>query len=133
MKVKGGVCIIDDDHIFIYGVKRLIDETSFCDELMVYRNGQDALDELKQRQKNKEELPGIIFLDLNMPMMTGWEFLDEYLEIEAKAGSRTRVYIISSSVDPQDLLKINEYEQIENYILKPVTAEDLEKIIAAEA
>ncbi len=133
MKVKGGVCIIDDDHIFIYGAKRLIQETSFCDELLVYENGQDALEELKERLDNKLELPGIIFLDLNMPMMTGWEFLDAYLQIESKAPGQTRVYIISSSVDPQDLLKINDYEQIRDYILKPVTAEDLEKIIAAEA
>ena len=133
MKVKGGVCIIDDDHIFIYGVKRLIDETSFCDELMVYQSGFDALEELKDRLKNKLELPGIIFLDLNMPMMTGWEFLDEYLQLETKGPSQTRVYIVSSSVDPQDLLKINDYKQVRNYILKPVTAEDLEKIIAAEA
>lgn len=128
MKVKGGLCIIDDDHIFIYGVKRLIEETSFCDELMVYRTGQDALEELK----NKPELPGIIFLDLNMPMMTGWEFLDEYLQIERKDPSQTRVYIISSSIDPKDLLKINDYKQIQDYILKPVTTEDLEKVIAAE-
>ncbi len=129
MKVKGGVCIIDDDHIFIYGVKRLIDETSFCDELLVYQNGLDALEELK----DTSELPGIIFLDLNMPMMTGWEFLDEYLQIETNDPSQTQVYIVSSSVDPKDLLKINEYALVQDYILKPVTAEDLEKIIAAKA
>lgn len=130
MKPYSSVCIIDDDHIFIYGVKRLIEETSFCDELTVYRNGPDALNELKERPKNNLDLPGIIFLDLNMPMMTGWEFLDEYLQIEAQNISRTRVYIVSSSVDPKDLLKIKEYKVIRNYILKPVRVDDLEKIIA---
>ncbi len=130
MKPYSSVCIIDDDHIFIYGVKRLIEETSFCDELTVYRNGPDALNELKERPKNNLDLPGIIFLDLNMPMMTGWEFLDEYLQIEAQNISQTRVYIVSSSVDPKDLLKIKEYKVIRNYILKPVRVDDLEKIIA---
>ncbi|MEN8790527.1 MAG: response regulator [Flavobacteriaceae bacterium] len=132
MKAMGDVCIIDDDHIFIYGVKRLIRETAFCDELLVYHNGEDALEELKERLNNKLELPGIIFLDLNMPMMTGWEFLDEYLQIKTKDPSQTQVYIISSSVDPKDLLKIKEYEVIRNYILKPVRIDDLEKILAEQ-
>jgi len=105
-------------------------EISFCDELLVYQNGLDALDALKERQKKDLELPGMIFLDLNMPMMTGWEFLDEYLQIEAGDPYRTKVYIVSSSVDPKDLLKIKEYEVIRNYILKPVRIDDLEKIMA---
>lgn len=132
MKKGRGVCIIDDDHIFIYGVKRLIKETSFSDELLVYQSGPDALEELKERAGSGSALPDIIFLDLNMPMMTGWEFLDEYLEIETKDPNQTQVYIISSSVDPQDLLKIEEYKVVRNYILKPVTTDDLEKIIAEQ-
>ena len=130
MKVLESVCIIDDDHIFIYGVKRLIKETSFCEDLLVYQNGMDALDELKGRIKEGHKLPAIIFLDLNMPMMTGWEFLDEYLKIENDDPTNTMVYIISSSVDPKDLLKINQYPIVKNYILKPVTSDDLENILS---
>lgn len=129
MKVKDSVCIIDDDHIFIYGVKRLMEETSFCDDLIVYQNGQDALNELKDRASQGEDLPSIIFLDLNMPMMTGWEFLDEYLQIEDRDPTDSKVYIVSSSIDPKDLLRIKDYNVIRNYILKPVTSDDLQNII----
>ena len=129
MKVKDSVCIIDDDHIFIYGVKRLIEETSFCDDLIVYQNGQDALNELKEKASQGEDLPSIIFLDLNMPMMTGWEFLDEYLQIENRDPTDSKVYIVSSSIDPKDLLRIKDYNVIRNYILKPVTSDDLQNII----
>ena len=129
MNVKDSVCIIDDDHIFIYGVKRLMEETSFCDNLMVYQNGQDALEDLKDKATQGDNLPSIIFLDLNMPMMTGWEFLDEYLQIESKDPTVSKVYIVSSSIDPKDLLRIKDYSVIRNYILKPVTSDDLQNII----
>ena len=129
MNVKDSVCIIDDDHIFIYGVKRLMEETSFCDNLMVYQNGQDALQDLKDKATQGDNLPSIIFLDLNMPMMTGWEFLDEYLQIESKDPTASKVYIVSSSIDPKDLLRIKDYSVIRNYILKPVTSDDLQNII----
>ncbi len=130
MSALENVCIIDDDHIFIYGVKRLIQETSFCEDLLVYQNGLDALDELRNRVDEGLKLPAIIFLDLNMPMMTGWEFLDEYLKIEKDDPANTMVYIISSSVDPKDLLKINQYPIVKNYILKPITSDDLENILS---
>ena len=129
MKVKDTVCIIDDDHIFIYGVKRLMEETSFCEDLMVYENGQDALDEFKENATQGKKLPSIIFLDLNMPMMTGWEFLDEYMQIDGQGPTKSKVYIVSSSIDPKDLLRIKDYNVIQNYILKPVTTDDLENII----
>ena len=129
MKVKDSVCIIDDDHIFIYGVKRLMEETSFCDNLIIYQNGQDALDDLKDKARQGMNVPSIIFLDLNMPMMTGWEFLDEYLQLENQAAAQSKVYIVSSSIDPKDLLRIKDYSVIRNYILKPVTTDDLQNII----
>ena len=129
MRVKDSVCIIDDDHIFIYGVKRLMEETSFCDNLMIYQNGQDALDDLKDKANKGVNMPSIIFLDLNMPMMTGWEFLDEYLQFENQAAAQSKVYIVSSSIDPKDLLRIKDYGVIKNYILKPVTTDDLQNII----
>lgn len=129
MNVKDSVCIIDDDHIFIYGVKRLIEETSFCENLQVYQNGEDALEELKDSVNRGGSLPSIIFLDLNMPMMTGWEFLDEYLQIEKEDPTKSNVYIVSSSVDPKDLLRLKDYSIVRNYILKPVTVDDLQSIV----
>ena len=129
MKVKDSVCIIDDDHIFIYGVKRLMEETSFCENLVVYQNGQDALDDLTEKATKGADLPSIIFLDLNMPMMTGWEFLDAYLKIDGQDPTDSKVYIVSSSIDPKDLLRIKDYNVIRNYILKPVTSDDLQNII----
>ena len=129
MKNLESICIIDDDHIFVYGVKRLIKEVNLAEELLVFKNAVDALEEIKAMASEGKGLPKVIFLDLNMPMMTGWEFLDEFLQIDHKDTHHTWVYIMSSSVNPQDLLRINDYSVVKNYILKPVTTEDLENIL----
>ncbi len=129
MKNLESICIIDDDHIFVYGVKRLINEVELSDNLLVYENPVDALEEIQAMASEEKPLPKVIFLDLNMPMMTGWEFLDEYIKIDHKDTHRTWVYIMSSSVNPKDLMRINNYSIVKNYILKPVTAEDLENIL----
>ncbi|MBM1104889.1 response regulator [Aurantibacter crassamenti] len=129
MKKINTSCIIDDDDIFIYGTKRIIKEVNFCEEILVFNNGQDALDEFKKLTDLGKELPSIIFLDLNMPIMNGWEFLEQFTKIENNNQDKVIVYIISSSVDPRDLEKVGNYEIIHNYILKPFSSKDLESIL----
>ncbi|MEM7381871.1 MAG: response regulator [Bacteroidota bacterium] len=127
------VCIIDDDPIFVYGAKRMMKEAGFCKEVSVYENGNDALQGLKELDKNGEELPSIIFLDLNMPIMNGWDFLADFITIPAFNPEKTLIYVISSSVDPRDLIRIKDTKVISNYILKPLTSEDLENIHSSQA
>lgn len=125
MKKFENVCVIDDDHIFIYGIKRLMKEVNFGDDILVYDNGKDALSGLRLNSEAGKKLPSIIFLDLNMPIMNGWDFLDDFCKISESELNNTVVYIISSSVDPRDLVRIKNYSIVKNYILKPVTANDL--------
>lgn len=122
-------CIIDDDPIFIYGTKRMMKETDFCHSIIVFNNGEDALTGLKEAYKIDHKLPEIIFLDLNMPIMNGWEFLDEFVKLPNISLSKTVIYVISSSVDPKDIEKVKEYELISNYILKPITPNDFETVL----
>ncbi len=122
-------CIIDDDPIFIYGTKRLMAEIDFCETLLVYQNGQDAIDGLNGLRARGEKLPSIILLDLNMPIMNGWEFLEDFIKISNDNREGITVYIISSSVDPRDLERIKNYEVVSNYILKPISTEDLRKVL----
>lgn len=119
-------CIIDDDNIFIYGLKRMMQVAKFCDSIMIYRDGQEALDSLKAIISNKEKLPDVILLDLNMPILDGWQFLDEFVQIELD--KKIIIYIVSSSVDPADVLRAQEYSAVTNYILKPVSMEVLQEI-----
>lgn len=129
MKKIQASCIIDDDPIFIYGTKRIMEEVDFCEDILVYNNGQDALDSFADLTKTDKELPSIIFLDLNMPIMNGWEFLEQFIKIENNNLGKVIVYIMSSSVDPRDLERVGNYEIIHNYILKPFSSKDLENIL----
>ncbi|MFS4415871.1 response regulator [Maribacter sp. 2307ULW6-5] len=122
-------CVIDDDPIFIYGIKRMMRDIDFCKDVTVYNNGQDALDGLREMREGHDKLPQVIFLDLNMPIMNGWDFLDEFIKIRPPNSSKTLVYVISSSVDPKDISKVNDYALVSNYILKPITPADLEKVL----
>lgn len=119
-------CIIDDDPIYIFCTKRIMVLADFCESFLIFHNGKEALDRLTSIILAKENLPEIILLDLNMPVMDGWEFLEEFTQIPS---SKTiTIYIITSSINPEDVERAKQYESISNYIVKPVTIETLKEI-----
>lgn len=122
-------CIIDDDPIFIYGTKKIMKTIDFSDEILVYNNGQEAIEGLMQLAENNKKLPSIIFLDINMPIMDGWEFLEDFVKIPNNNRENVTIYIISSSIDPMDIQKTQMYGLVNNYILKPIRVSDLEKVL----
>ena len=122
-------CIIDDDDIFIYGTKKIMKKIDFCDEILVFNNGQEAMDGLKQLAAENKKLPSVIFLDINMPIMDGWEFLEDFIKIPNNNREHVTIYIISSSIDPMDIQKVQMYGLVNNYILKPIRIVDLEKVL----
>ena len=118
--------LIDDDEIYIFTTKKLINKIDFCEEVAVFQNGKEAIDAIKFTLRNKNELPDVILLDLNMPIMDGWQFLDEFIRI--KSEKLIKIYIVSSSVDPSDIERANTYNMVSNYIVKPISREKLHEI-----
>lgn len=123
-------CIIDDDPISVFGIKRSMKETNFSDNVVVYTNGQDALDGLTKMIDEGKKLPSIIFLDLNMPIMDGWEFLDDFIKIPNTNTASVIIFIVSSSMDPRDIIKAKSYNMVSNYILKPILRKDLVRLMS---
>lgn len=122
-------CIVDDDPIFIFATKKVMQMAGFCNSFMIFRNGKEALDGLTAIVNSGSILPDVLLLDLNMPIMDGWQFLDEFIKI--KLPRTTTIYIVSSSIDPEDMERATQYEQVENYIIKPVTQKSLTEILSA--
>jgi len=112
-------CIIDDDPIFIFGSKILLRNNGFASHYLICQNGKEALDVITPLIESEEGLPEVIFLDLNMPIMDGWEFLDEFGKISLK--SEIRIYILSSSVDSRDIERAKKYSMVDGFIAKPLT------------
>lgn len=120
-------CIIDDDPIFVFGAKRIMQFADFCTAFMIFHNGEEALNNLKSIIVAGEKLPDMILLDLNMPIMDGWQFLDEFTKI--KTEKKITIYIITSSIDPADVTRSKAYQNVNNYIVKPITMETLKQLL----
>ena len=131
MKKINTVCIVDDDDIYVRLTKRLIQSADFADNTLVFKNGLDAIKYIKENKAASEKLPDAILLDLNMPIMDGWQFLDEFSESPPE--KNIAIYIISSSIDPVDLTKSKEYPVVKNYFTKPVQVNTLEEINSSYA
>ena len=127
MKKIDLTCIIDDDPIYIFGTQRLMKIANFCESFMIFNNGKNAIDTLEKIILAEGTLPDLILLDLNMPIMDGWEFLDEFIKIPCK--QKITIYIITSSIDNADIEKAKTYSNVSNYILKPVTVDGLKAIM----
>lgn len=128
---KPKLCVIDDDMIYTMTVKKLIEHYGLCEEPITFKNGQEAIDYLKENTDNDSNVPDIIFLDLNMPVLDGWGFLDEYKDILKALKKTVKVYISSSSVNELDISKAKSYPYVSDYLVKPPTLPMLQQIIAA--
>ena len=123
MKRPDIACIIDDDKIFTYILSRQMKGVEFCKNLLVFHNGLEALKYLKPILESPESLPDVILLDLNMPVMDGWQFLDEFVKF--KVSKKVTLYIISSSIDSADHEKAKQYEAVSHFYIKPISQGDL--------
>ena len=128
MKQIGTVCLIDDDEIYLYWASKMLNEIEFSKEILAFKNGQDAIEGLRALTEKGEKLPEVIFLDINMPIMNGWDFLQDFLRIPNHNTENILVYIVSSSVDQKDLELAKKFDIVHNYILKPLSTEELKKI-----
>lgn len=121
--------IIDDDEVNNFICVRQIRAASFAEEAEFLLSGQEALDKLTSDAENApENLPDIIFLDINMPMMSAWEFLQEYSPLSEKFSKEVKLFILSSSVYRKDQLRALDHDVVVDYLYKPLTKELLTKV-----
>ncbi|WP_373493491.1 response regulator [Aquiflexum sp.] len=119
------VMIIDDNQIDLYIVSRMITKNSFGKNVLQYSSAIEALNYLKENQEDIPRLPAVIFVDIYMPGMSGFEFMAEYDKLSTALKKHCRVFIISSSIDEQDLAKANRDKNIVTMKEKPITEEFL--------
>ena len=123
------VCIIDDDPICVYGTKILLNHNNFVSaNILVYEDGEEALINLTSQLLNRQRMPDIILLDLNMPIMNGWEFLDKFQKLTFT--NKPQVFIVSSHFDKNAIEKGRSYELVRDFISKPLIAKNLNDIIS---
>lgn len=129
MKTIRNMTLIDDDDIFVFLTKKAIQTTNLVELIKVFGNGLDAINFLKENCNNADTLPEIILLDLSMPIMDGWQFLDEFTKLAPKIDKKITIYICSSSISPSDVLLAKKNNLVSDYIIKPVSKEKLIELI----
>lgn len=116
-------------------LKKIIEARKLCDNLLIFNNGKESIDYFEAILKNlhEEEIPDIMFIDLNMPIMDGWEFIERFTKIENKFNKLISLYIVSSSINPVDIDRAKSLSNIKDYLVKPVRITELETIFKKSA
>lgn len=121
--------LVDDDDVFVFLTTKAIEQTNLVDLIKVFGNGLDALNFLKENKNNVDALPEIILLDLSMPIMNGWQFLEEYTKLNPTIEKKITIYICSSSISPDDVTRAKTISEVSDYIIKPITKDKLIDLI----
>ena len=127
------VCIIDDDRVYVNLVTKIIALRKLSKKIMIFKNGKEAIEFFRQQaydKKTNQRVPKIILLDLNMPIMDGWEFLTEYTQIKPKIEAPINLFVVSSSINPQDINRAKAIDVVSDYIVKPINIGDFERIFS---
>jgi CheY-like chemotaxis protein len=119
------VMIIDDNRIDLYIASRMITKNNFGKKVLQYSSAIEALKYLQENQENISQLPEVIFVDIYMPGMSGFEFMKKYDKLSTTLKNLCKVFIISSSIDEQDVTRANNDKNIVAMKEKPITKEFL--------
>jgi CheY-like chemotaxis protein len=124
------IFLIDDDPVFVYLTKKIICSVNGGCEIMEFGDGELAIDHLRKICGDSASLPHIIFVDLSMPVMDGWEFLDEYTRLQSKLSKPIELFIVSSSISPQEVERSKSYPTVSDFLIKPVAKGKIAEIIS---
>ncbi len=126
------VLCVDDDSISLTISKLLLKRTGFTEAVDTAVDGSEALEYFSKlfadNPDPKTEAPELIILDINMPVMNGWEFLEAYVSEFADRLPNTKVVILSSTIDPEDFLRAQKYDVVSQFVSKPLSVENLTEL-----
>lgn len=127
------VALVDDDKIFQFTASRTIRALNLTDKILQFENGEEALKFLVENASSSESLPDYIFLDINMPFVDGWMFLEDYSGLKKDLAKEISIYMVSSSIDPGDIRRAKSIPEVLEYVVKPVSREKFVELLQKAA
>ena len=126
------VMLIDDNEIDNLINQKMIEASGITEHIYIHTGARSAIEFLKNMEKlrvtGQNVLPELIFLDIDMPLMDGFQFLDEFEKLETETKNHCSVVMLTSSISPADVNKSKKYEYVKKYINKPLSQENLENL-----
>jgi CheY-like chemotaxis protein len=123
------ICVIDDDMIYQFAVKLNLKQHQLAENVMTFDNGEEAKKYFAENAGDLDKLPDVILLDINMPIMDGWDFLEWYKANKEAFARTVPVFMVSSSIDWRDIERAKSYESVLDYISKPLTEGNFFEIV----
>jgi CheY-like chemotaxis protein len=127
------VMLIDDNEIDNLINQKIIESSSICNHIFTHTGGKSAIEFLKNAEKiaasgNKSLMPEVIFLDIDMPLMDGFQFLDEFENLSENIRTHCKIVMLTSSINSKDVKKSKRYTNVREYINKPLTKDSLKAL-----
>jgi CheY-like chemotaxis protein len=128
------VMLIDDNDIDNLINQKMIESANICENIYTHSGAKSAIEFLKNMEKlskllpNTQILPELIFLDIDMPLMDGFQFLDQFDKLSADTKRHCQIVMLTSSISPQDESKAKSYSYVKKYIRKPLTLDEIRKL-----
>ncbi len=123
------ILLVDDSGADNYYHQMIIEKAKVCKAISSYSQASDALDTISDAIKKGQRLPDLIFLDINMPVIDGWEFLERYEAIVPQDSRHPVIIILSTSVNPSDHERAESHASVTAYCSKPLSADKLQGIV----
>jgi len=123
------LCVIDDDVIYQFAVKLTIQQLGLAEQVLTFSNGELAKQYFIENANNDETLPDVLLLDINMPVMDGWDFLIWYSANKKTVVKNIPIFMVSSSIDWRDIERAKSFEEVIDYVSKPLTDGSFYEII----
>lgn len=128
MATYKSVMLVDDNEIDNIINEKVIEANNFAEQILVFQTGQEALEFLSKNQNDEAVLPEIVFLDINMPIMDGFQFLKDFELFSETVRSKCKIIMLSSSISPRDIDRAASSRYVKKYLNKPLNARYLEAI-----
>jgi CheY-like chemotaxis protein len=130
MKTKlNSVLLIDDDEPTNFIAKMIVTKADLNDNTQAIHSGVKALKYLQDENLSNYDIPDLIFLDINMPTMNGWEFLEEYKKLDIHKKKKIVLYMLTTSMNDDDQIRSEKIEHVDGFLIKPLTLKTYTEIV----